>query len=67
MSADDLALARRFYAEDVCFPLDNRRLIDAFTTVPREAFVGWTLANSEPSHRAALSAHEGREPTPPLS
>ena len=46
--ADALALARRFYAEDVCFPLDNRRLIDAFATVPREAFVGpgpWLIQN----------------------
>ena len=46
--AEELARVRRFHAEDVCFPSDNRRLIDAFATVPREAFVGpgpWLIQN----------------------
>lgn len=48
MRDHDLVLARLFYAEEVCFPFDDRRLIDAFAKVPREAFVGpgpWLIQN----------------------
>lgn len=44
----DLPTIRRLYAEDVCFPFDNPRLIDAFATVPREAFLKpgpWLIQN----------------------
>lgn len=50
--ADDLATVRRYYAEEICFPIRpaRPRLIAAFSSVPREQFLGvgpWRAQNHQ--------------------
>ena len=52
MNADDLALARQFYASEICFQIRpaQPRLVAAFSSVPRKQFLGagpWRATNHQ--------------------